>query len=160
MSLENRISQVRGDPLKLSLSDGDHEYSSFEIYESDRDFGVSAEILEAQLRNWDNELSGVVMNSGSYEASQDALLELDELYGVSRSEIIRETLQWFYDGGVFEKLEVEVKFLDLDYEPIDQETEDSGKPEYYVKSGLPLAIFKSALVVGSLSSIGYFLLNP
>jgi len=159
MSLEDRLSQFRGNPSNLLIGNETYRYSSFEIYVADRDFGVSEEILEAQLRNWESNLSDDISNFRDYERSQSALVELDELYLVSKFEPIRETLEWFYEGGAFERLDVETRFLDRDYDSDETwvEGEDAHTEAYFSKSDIGIHTLCISLNFAFWLGAGYLL---
>ena len=112
MSLEDRMVGMRGDYRDLCSV---RDFPPAEIYETDRDFGVAQEVLDEQVMGWTSDLSDLILNSGSYSVAQNALVELDELYLVSGSEKLKETLYWFEDQSIFEQLDVETRFLDPDY---------------------------------------------
>lgn len=111
MALEDRMQGIRGNYGELCTV---KDFPPAEIYETDRDFGVSQDVLDEQVMRWTAELSDLVLNSGSYNVAQNALAELDELYLVSGSESLRETLYWFDEQEMFESLDVETRFLDPD----------------------------------------------
>ena len=122
MGLENRIIGIRGSG-DLRVPDSELDYPPNIIYRTYKQFGIGDDILKTDLIEWTDQLSNKIEYYSNSNSRRNALVDLNNLYLESKSEIVRDRLMNLYMEGYFKKFNLKPR------EFIGDESDDIKKDE-------------------------------
>ncbi len=126
MNLQNRITTSHGDGFPASRGDdfpfGDRErVTAFDAYQTLINIGIGGADLGVLVTGYLDEYGPIITDSDNdVMIRQAALIELDELYCVSRDPALRAVLDHYRREGHYDRWGIDARFLE--YDPVIPET--------------------------------------